>query len=47
VGLVAVTGVKSRWVCVAGGCIMFVLGMLPKMASLVEAIPQCWAAPVS
>lgn len=40
VGLVAVTGVKSRWVCVAGGIIMIVLGMLPKMASLVEAIPQ-------
>ena len=40
VGLVAVTGVKSRWVCVAGGCIMIVLGMLPKMAALVEAIPQ-------
>lgn len=40
VGLVAVTGVKSRWVCVAGGIIMMVLGMLPKMAALVEAIPQ-------
>lgn len=40
VGLVAVTGVKSRWVCAAGGIIMIVLGMLPKMAALVEAIPQ-------
>ena len=40
VGLVAVTGVKSRWVCVAGGIIMIVLGMLPKVASVVEAIPQ-------
>lgn len=40
VGLVAVTGVKSRWVCAAGGVIMIVLGMLPKMAALVEAIPQ-------
>ncbi len=40
VGLVAVTGVKSRWVCVAGGIIMIVLGMLPKMAAFVEAIPQ-------
>lgn len=39
VGLVAVTGVKSRWVCVAGGLIMVVLGMLPKMAAFVEAIP--------
>jgi NCS2 family nucleobase:cation symporter-2 len=34
VGLVGVTGVKSRWVCVAGGVIMIVLGMLPKMAAL-------------
>ena len=40
VGLVAVTGVRSRWVCVAGGVIMVVLGMLPKMAALIEAIPQ-------
>ena len=39
VGLVAVTGVKSRWVCVAGGVIMIVLGTLPKMAAFVEAIP--------
>ena len=40
VGLVAVTGVKSRWVAVAGGVIMIVLGTLPKMAAFVEAIPQ-------
>jgi uric acid transporter len=40
VGLVGVTGVKSRWVCVAGGVIMVILGMLPKMAAAVEAIPQ-------
>ena len=40
VGLVGVTGVKSRWVCVAGGLIMIVLGMLPKMAALVESIPS-------
>jgi NCS2 family nucleobase:cation symporter-2 len=40
VGLVGVTGVKSRWVCVAGGMIMIVLGTLPKMAAFVEAIPQ-------
>ena len=39
VGLVGVTGVKSRWVCVAGGVIMLVLGMLPKMAAFVESIP--------
>lgn len=40
VGLVAVTGVKSRWVCIAGGGIMIVLGMLPKMAALIEAVPE-------
>lgn len=39
VGLVAVTGVKSRFVCVAGGVILIVLGLLPKMAALVEALP--------
>ena len=39
VGLVAVTGVKSRYVCVAGGIILVVLGVLPKMAALVESLP--------
>ena len=38
VGLVAVTGVKSRYVC-AGGVILIVLGLLPKMAALVESLP--------
>jgi NCS2 family nucleobase:cation symporter-2 len=40
VGLVGVTGVRSRYVTIAGGIIMLVLGMLPKMAAFVEAIPQ-------
>ncbi|MFT3812295.1 MAG: nucleobase:cation symporter-2 family protein [Acidovorax sp.] len=39
VGLVAVTGVKSRFVCVAAGLIMILLGLLPKMAALVESLP--------
>jgi uracil-xanthine permease len=39
VGLVGVTGVRSRYVCVAGGVIMIVLGLLPKMAAFVESIP--------
>jgi NCS2 family nucleobase:cation symporter-2 len=39
VGLVAVTGVKSRFVCVAGGIILIVLGVLPKMAALIESLP--------
>lgn len=39
VGLVAVTGVRSRFVCIAGGMILIVLGLLPKMSALVESIP--------
>jgi len=39
VGLVSVTGVRSRWVTVTGGCIMLVLGLIPKLAALVEAVP--------
>jgi len=39
VGLVAVTGIKSRYVCVAGGVILVVLGLLPKMAALIESLP--------
>src|SRR6201996_1710676 len=39
VGLVSVTGVRSRWVTIAGGGIMLVLGLLPKLAALVEAVP--------
>ena len=39
VGLVAVTGVRSRFVCAAGGVILLVLGLLPKMAALVESLP--------
>jgi len=39
VGLVGVTGIKSRFVCVAAGLILVVLGLLPKMAALVEALP--------
>lgn len=39
VGLVGVTGVRSRFVCVAGGVILIVLGLVPKMGALVEALP--------
>lgn len=39
VGLVGVTGIKSRYVCVAGGVIMIVLGLMPKLAALVESLP--------
>jgi uracil-xanthine permease len=39
VGLVGVTGIKSRFVCVAGGVILIVLGLVPKMSVLVESLP--------
>jgi uric acid transporter len=39
VGLVGVTGVRSRWVTATGGAIMLALGLLPKMSALVEAVP--------
>lgn len=39
VGLVGVTGIRSRFVCVAGGAIMIVLGLIPKMGALVESLP--------
>lgn len=39
VGLVGVTGVRSRYVTIAGGVIMLLLGLMPKMSALVEAVP--------
>ena len=39
VGLVGVTGVRSRWVAVAGGVILLVLGLIPKLAAVFAAIP--------
>ncbi len=39
VGLVGVTGVRSRYVCVAGGILMLVMGFVPKLGALVEAVP--------
>ncbi len=40
VGLVGVTGVRSRWVAVTGGLIMLALGLLPKLSAVVESVPQ-------
>jgi NCS2 family nucleobase:cation symporter-2 len=40
VGLVGVTGVKSRWVCVAAGLILVAFGLFPKMAHVAASIPQ-------
>src|SRR5690606_13242287 len=39
VGLVAVTGVKSRYVVAFGGLILIALGLLPIMGRLVAAVP--------
>jgi len=39
VGLVGVTGVRSRFVCVAAGVILIIMGLLPKLSALVEAVP--------
>ncbi len=41
IGLVRLTRVKSRFVVVAAGLIMILLGLLPKVAALVDAIPPC------
>jgi NCS2 family nucleobase:cation symporter-2 len=39
VGLVGVTGVRSRFVCVTGGIILMLLGLIPKLAFVVASIP--------
>ncbi|QBQ99811.1 nucleobase:cation symporter-2 family protein [Paraburkholderia pallida] len=41
VGLVGVTGIKSRWVCVCAGAIMIVLALFPKLSTLFALIPHC------
>ena len=40
VGLVQITGVRSRWVVAVAGVILVVLGCLPKLSALVAAIPN-------
>jgi NCS2 family nucleobase:cation symporter-2 len=39
VGLVAITGVRTRHVATVAGLILVLLGLLPKMAAVVEGIP--------
>ncbi|MEN5073560.1 nucleobase:cation symporter-2 family protein [Isoptericola cucumis] len=39
VGLVAITGIKSRFVVAAGGLILVVLGLLPVLGRVVAAVP--------
>lgn len=40
VGLVGVTGVRSRWVTAVGGVILLAFGLFPKMAHVVASVPQ-------
>lgn len=40
VGVVAITGIKSRWVVTAGGSVLVVLGLLPVLGRVVAAVPQ-------
>ncbi len=40
VGLVQMTGVRSRWVCVAAGVILIILGCVPKLAFIAASLPQ-------
>ncbi|MBH3449994.1 purine permease [Pseudomonas putida] len=39
IGLVSITGVRSRWVCAFAGMILIVLGLFPKVAYFVASIP--------
>jgi len=40
VGLLQITGIMSRWVIVAGGVILMLLGSLPKLAFVTASIPS-------
>ena len=39
VGLVGVTGVRSRYVAAAGGAILVILSVIPKLAAIVASVP--------
>jgi xanthine permease len=39
IGLVTLTGVKSRFVCAAGGIILVLMGLFPKLAYVVASTP--------
>lgn len=40
VGLVAITGIRSRFVVAYGGAILILLGLLPKAGAIVAAVPM-------
>lgn len=39
IGVLSITGVRSRWVTATAGAMLIVLGLIPKTAALVAAIP--------
>ncbi|MES2257396.1 MAG: nucleobase:cation symporter-2 family protein [Pseudomonadota bacterium] len=39
VGLLEVTGVRSRWVCAMGGVFLILLGLMPKLSAIVASVP--------
>lgn len=40
VGLIAISGIKSRYVCALGGAFLILLGLCPKIAGLAAAVPM-------
>ncbi|MFB9974290.1 purine permease [Allobacillus sp. SKP2-8] len=38
-GIIAVTGIKSRRPIIAGGAILVILGMMPKLTSIIASVP--------
>jgi len=40
IGLVSITGVRSRYVAAAGGLLLIVLGLFPKLSYVVASVPQ-------
>ncbi|MEG1415328.1 MAG: solute carrier family 23 protein [Clostridium sp.] len=41
IGLIALTGVRSRYVVICGGFMLLVLGTIPKIAAIATVIPNC------
>ena len=41
IGLLSITGVKSRSVCALAGIFLIILGLFPKLAYFVASIPSC------
>ena len=40
IGLVSITGVRSRYVAAAGGVLLIILGLFPKLSYVVASVPQ-------